>query len=393
MDTTSINSLIDSVKDDVIAWRRHFHQYPELSYQETKTSQFVYDTLSALGNLEVSRPTPTSVLARLTGAKPGKTLALRADMDALPIQEESGCEFASCNDGVMHACGHDAHTAMLLGAATVLSKLQHCLAGELRFLFQHAEEMQPGGSREMMAAGVLTGADLIIGLHVMSHIPVGKVCMLSGPAMASADIFDIVITGKGGHSSQPHLVIDPIAIAAQVMTNLQHLVSRNLDPMEQLVFSITTIHGGSAYNIIPDTVTLQGSVRSFDRKVRSMAAELIERISSGVAAAHGATSQLDYKYGYDAVINDPAIAKVVEETVVQLWGREALHTMDPLMGSEDFSFYLSEVPGAFIFIGAANPSKYEVYPLHNSHVAFDEDCLDTGVRLTVHGALQLLSQK
>ena len=393
MDTTDINQLIAAVKDDVIAWRRHFHKYPELSYQETKTSQFVYDKLCALGNLEVSRPTPTSVMARLTGAKPGKTLALRADMDALPIQESSECEFASCHDGIMHACGHDTHTAMLLGTATVLSRLQSQIQGEVRFLFQHAEEMQPGGSREMMAAGVLQDVDQIMGLHVMSHIPVGQVGIVYGPAMAAADTFDLIITGKGGHASQPHLVIDPIAIAAQVVTNLQHVVARNADPQEKLVVAVTTIHGGTAYNIIPDTVTIQGSVRSFDKKTRAMAAEMIERIGSGIATTHGATCKVIYNFGYDSVTNDLAMTKVVEETVVKLWGDEAVHTMPPLMGSEDFSFYLNEIPGTFIFIGGANPAKHDIYPLHNARVVIDEGCLDSGVKLSVHAALKLLSQE
>lgn len=392
MDVIAINQLIDSVREDVIAWRRHFHQYPELSFQEEKTSQFVYDKLCSLGNLEVSRPTKTGIAARLTGNKPGKTLALRADMDALPIQEESGFEFTSRHPGAMHACGHDAHTAMLLGTATVLSRLQSHLQGEIRFLFQHAEEMQPGGARQMVEAGALRGVDRILGLHVMNHIPVGKIGLVSGPAMAAADTFDITVEGKGGHSSQPHLVVDPIAIGAQVVTNLQHITARNLNPLEKLVVAVTAVHGGSTYNIIPDTIKLQGSVRSFTKEARSLAAESIERIARSVAAAHGATCQVEYSYGYDAVHNDPAITKVVKETVVDLWGQEALYNMDPMMGSEDFSFYLREgVKGCFILIGAANPDKYAVHPLHSARMAIDEDALATGVRLTVHAALKLLS--
>ena len=244
----------------------------------------------------------------------------------------------------------------------------------------------------MIGAGVLEGVSQIMGLHVMSHIPVGQVGIVYGSAMAAADTFDLIITGKGGHASQPHLVTDPIAIAAQVVTNLQHVVARNADPQEKLVVAATTIHGGTAYNIIPDTVTIQGSVRSFDKKIRAMAAEMIDRIGTGIAATHGATCKVIYNFGYDSVTNDPAMTKAVEDTVVEFWGSEAVHTMPPLMGSEDFSFYLNDIPGAFIFIGGANPAKYDIYPLHNARVVIDDACLDTGVRLTVHAALKLLSQ-
>lgn len=392
MEHATVDPLIDSVRQTVISWRRHLHQHPEPSFQEENTSRFVQEHLNALGNLEVSRPTKTSVLGCLKGGKPGKTVALRADIDALPIQEETGCEFASLTPGLMHACGHDAHTAMLLGTATVLSRLQPQLQGEVRFLFQHAEETQPGGARQILETDALQGVDRILGLHVMSHIPVGQFGLLYGPAMAAADTIDILIEGKGGHSSQPHLVVDPIAIGAQVITNLQHIVSRNLNPMDKLVISITTVHGGTVYNITPDTMKLQGSIRSFTHEARSLAAELTGRISRGIVAAHGATCKIEYFYGYDPVYNDPEVTKTVEETIVELWGKEALFRMDPLMGSEDFSFYLKQIPGCFVFVGAANPEKFEIQPLHNSRMVIDEGAMDYGVRLTVHAALKLLSQ-
>ena len=387
---TNVDDLIAQVHDKVITWRRHLHKHPELSYQEEKTAQFVYDTLCALGNLEVTRPTKTSVMARLIGGRPGKVLALRADMDALAVQEENNFEFVSQNDGVMHACGHDAHTAMLLGTATILSQLQDQIQGEVRFLFQHAEELFPGGSRELIRAGAMSGVDRIIGLHVMSHIPVGKIGIIYGPAMASSDTFDAIIQGRGGHASQPHVTVDPIAVGSQVVTNLQHIVSRGVDPLEKLVVSVTTFHGGTANNIIPDTVTLQGSIRSFSKDVRMQAAEQIDRVFAGITAAHGASYTLKYNYGYDSVNNDPAITKIIEETVEELWGKEAVINMAPLMGGEDFAFYLNEAPGCFVFLGAGNPEQGVVYPMHHPKFTIDEASLAIGVKLSVHAALKLL---
>jgi amidohydrolase len=227
MDKENVRSLLDSVADDVIQWRRHLHKYPELSFQEEKTAAFVYERLQSFGNLELSRPTRTSVVARLVGAQPGPVIGLRADMDALAIQEENDFPFASAVPGVMHACGHDGHTAMLLGAASVLSRLRDQIRGEVRFIFQHAEEMHPGGAREMVEAGVAEGIDAMLAIHLMAYIPVGKIGIAYGPVTANSDRFEITIQGKGGHASAPHTAIDPVAIGAQVIANLQQIVSRN----------------------------------------------------------------------------------------------------------------------------------------------------------------------
>ncbi len=224
------------MRDTVIAWRRQLHQNPELSFHEERTAQFVADTLASFGGLEISRPTRTSVVARLVGAKPGRVLAMRADIDALPIEERNTHEFVSRNPGVMHACGHDGHTAMLLGAAKVLASRRDELAGELRFVFQHAEELNPGGAEELVNAGVMDGVDLIVGAHLWLPMPYGKVGVRAGALMASPDNFRITITGSGGHAAIPHETIDSIAIAAQVVTNLQHVVSRNVDPLAAALF-------------------------------------------------------------------------------------------------------------------------------------------------------------
>ncbi|WP_277601320.1 M20 family metallopeptidase [Brevibacillus marinus] len=384
-----INALLEAVEADVIRWRRYFHQYPELSFQERKTAQYVYETLQSFGHLEISRPTETSVVARLIGRQPGKVLALRADMDALPIAEENPFPFASQNPGVMHACGHDGHTAMLLGAAKILVQLKDRLKGEVRFIFQHAEEQHPGGAQELVKAGVIEGVDEIIGIHLQSLIPVGKIVISTGPVTANSDRFDITIQGKGGHASQPHETIDPIVVGSQVVTNLQQIVSRGCDPFAQLVVSVTQFHGGSAYNVIPDTVTLKGSVRSLSAEVREHARQSIEQIVQGVAAAHRATYTFDYRMGYSSVVNHPEVTEKLRQIAGEVFGQSALHTMPPSMGGEDFSAFSQKVPACYVWLGAGNQAKGIVYPHHHPRFNIDEDSLIMGVKLFVHAAVGL----
>ncbi|MEW9671837.1 M20 family metallopeptidase [Ammoniphilus sp. 3BR4] len=385
-----LNEKLEMVKDDVIAWRRYLHQYPELSFQEEKTSQFVYETLQSFGNLELSRPTRTSVVARLLGREPGKVLAMRADMDALPIQEENEFPFASQNPGIMHACGHDGHTAMLLGAAKILSHWKDQIKGEIRFIFQHAEELPPGGAQEMVKEGVMEGVDRVFGIHLMSTVPFGKIGIGYGTMTSANDTFSIRIQGKGGHSSMPNDTIDPIAIGAQVVSNLQHIASRNCDPMEKFVLSVTSFHGGDALNVIPDTVTLGGSVRSFNPKLRDHVPELMEKIIKGITEAHGASYQFDYQRGYSPVINDDKVTNLIEETILDVWGEDTLLKIPPMMGSEDFSAFANEVPGCFIFVGAGNREKGIIYPHHHPKFTVDEDSLEIGVKLFVNSAFKLL---
>ena len=262
IEAATLDDRIREVKDDVVGWRRHLHRNPELSFHEEETSRFVHATLLSFGGLELSRPTPTSVVARLVGDHPGPTVALRADMDALPITEENDSEFVSRNPGVMHACGHDGHTAMLLGAARILSGMRDEISGEVRFLFQHAEETYPGGAEEMVRAGAMEGVDAVIGIHLWSGLPAGKVGIVHGPMMASPDTFEISVKGDGGHAAMPHQTVDAIAIGAQVVTNLQHVVSRETDPTENVVVSVTKFVGGTTHNVIPGTVEMTGMVRS-----------------------------------------------------------------------------------------------------------------------------------
>lgn len=383
--------ILRQVKEEVIEWRRHLHQYPELSFQEEKTAQFVFEKLESFGNLELSRPTPTSVMARLIGNKPGKVIAIRADMDALPIQEKNTFPYASKNPGVMHACGHDGHTAMLLGTAKVLSTMKDEIAGEVRFLFQHAEEVLPGGAEEMVAAGVMDGVDAVIGSHLWSSLETGKIGIVYGPMMAAPDVFRITIQGKGGHAASPHQTVDSIAIGAQVVTNLQHIVSRKTDPLERLVVSVTQFIAGTTHNIIPEKAEIVGTVRSFNPELRKEVPGWIEQIVKGITTAHGATYQFSYEYGYRPVINDQKITKIVEETVREIFGEETIAYLEPNMGGEDFSAFQQKAPGCFFYTGSGNPEKESTYPHHHPRFTIDEDALENGMKVFIYSTFKLLA--
>jgi amidohydrolase len=383
----------DAVRDTVVAWRRQLHQQPELSFHEVLTSAFVADTLAGFGGLEVSRPTPTSVVARLVGRTEGRVLAMRADMDALPIQEANEHAFVSRTPGVMHACGHDGHTAMLLGAAQVLVSRRDELDGEVRFIFQHAEELPPGGAQEMVDAGVLNEVDLVIGAHLWLPLAVGQVSVKAGPLMASPDNFRIVIEGAGGHAAMPQVTVDSIAIAAQVVTNLQHVVSRAVDPLASAVVSVTRIAGGTTFNVIPGTVELDGTVRTFDPELRKRVPELMERVIAGVTAAHGARYRFELQRGYHPVVNADDAAELLRRAATRALGAEALTDAVPTMGGEDFSAYQQKVPGAFFFIGARNEERGIVHPHHHECFDLDERALDHGTRIFVAAAEEYLGAR
>lgn len=383
-----LDAAIEQVTESVVEWRRHLHKNPELSFHEEKTSQFVYDTLLGFGGLELSRPTPTSVVARLIGAQTGPVLALRADMDALPITEENTFDFVSNNPGVMHACGHDGHTATLLGVAKVLVGLKHHIRGELRFLFQHAEELFPGGGEEMVNAGVMNGVDAVIGAHLWAGDEVGQVLVKSGALMAAPDTFYITIKGRGGHAAHPSETVDSIAIGAQVVTNLQHIVSRNIDALDNVVVSVTQFIGGTAHNIIPGTVELCGTVRTFKEELRQHVPELMERVIKGVTEAHGADYEFKYDRGYRPVINDEQLTEKLKAAIVEALGADAVVDAKQTMGGEDFSAYGQKAPSCFFFIGAGNKAKGIVYPHHHPRFTIDEQALAIGVRAFVYAALK-----
>ena len=357
------------VDEDVIAWRRHLHRHPEVSFEEHETSAFVASTLEGFG-VETSRPTETSVLGRLRGAASGPTVALRADIDALPIHEESGVEFASERPGAMHACGHDGHTAMLLGAAKTLAAEG----------VPHGEELAPGGARDMIAAGVMEGVDFVYGCHLWTPLAYGKVAAVPGDWMAAADFFEITISGRGGHAGLPHTAVDTIACAAELVGSLQHIVARRIDPLQPAVVTIGSIHAGDAPNVIPGEAKLTGTARSFDPDVRALIPKLIEEIGHGVCAAHGATFELRFVYGYKPVVNDAEATELVRSVV-----RDELVDLDPIMGGDDFSAYQAEAPGCYAFVGAGGAFAH-----HHPRFVIDELALAIGTRLHVDVARRVL---
>jgi amidohydrolase len=371
-----------TVDEQVVEWRRHLHRHPEPSYEEHETAAFVAATLAGFGGaIEVERPTETSVLGRLRGAASGPTIALRADIDALPIAEQSGVEFASERAGVMHACGHDGHTAMLLGAARTLSQ-QGIEAGEVRFLFQHAEERPPGGARELVEAGAMDGVDLVYGCHLWTPLEYGKVAARPGPFMAAADFFTLTITGRGGHAALPHTAIDTVAAAAAVVTELQHVVARRIDPLQPAVVTVGSLRAGDAPNVIPGRAELTGTTRSFDPDVRERLPRLIEQVATGVCAAHGAECELDYELGYLPVVNDARATALVRRAI----GDRAAE-LDPVMGGDDFSALLARAPGCYAFVGAGGE-----FPHHHPRFRIDERALAIGTRLHVDVARSALAE-
>jgi amidohydrolase len=383
--------LVDPVAEQMVEWRRHLHMHPELSFHEHETAAFISGVLSGLAGVEVSSPTPTSVMGVLRGgAGEGPTVALRADIDALPIQEENDFAFRSQNDGVMHACGHDGHTAMLLGAATVLAPLAPQLRGEIRFVFQHAEELLPGGALDVIRAGALDGVDLITGCHLISILALGHIAAPEGPCMAAADMFTLTIFGKGGHGAMPQQSVDPVAVGAQVVTNLQHIVSRRTSPLESVVVSVTQFHGGTADNIIPDTVKLGGTVRTFDEAARERTKAAMEQTIAGIAAAHGAGVELDYVDGYDPVVNDARVAQLVAGAVEQVDGVE-LVDIEPITGGDDMTYYLQQTPGAYFFVGTRSEEAGSTFPHHHPRFTIDERSLPHGAETLVRSALAALA--
>jgi amidohydrolase len=379
---------IKVVLPQVVAWRRHFHQYPELSFQEVETTKLIVQEMEKLGNLKISRPTATGVVARLDGAEPGPTIALRADIDALKMPELTGLEYASRHEGVMHSCGHDAHTAMLLGAVSVLSKNQQSLKGSFVFIFQPAEEQPPGGAIAMVQANVLDGVDAILGQHVSPIVGVGHVGLLAGPSSANADCFEIVVSGRGGHAAHPHLCVDPIPVATQIVTAMQQIVSRAVNPLEQAVVSVTRINGGTADNIIPDTVVIGGTVRTYTAENRQKIHDRIGAIATMLSESEGCTASVNYTFGYPSTVNTKTHVDAICEMADRFYGPGAAITIDPSMGGEDFSYYLEKVPGCFMFLGIKNPEKGCIFPGHNTKYLLDEDAFAMGVTLMVNGALR-----
>ncbi len=385
---TSIHSIAQKYHQSIIDLRRYFHSFPELSYQEFNTQERIIKELAALG-IAGHAIAQTGVIAELQGGKPGKTIAIRADMDALELVDECGQPYQSQNYGVCHACGHDGHIAMLIGVAKILVELKEEVTGNIRFLFQPSEEQFPGGAEAMIREGALQGVDAIIGAHLWEPVNIGTIGISFGRFMASPDEFTITIKGRGGHGSMPHQTVDALLTVAQLAVALQTIVSRNVDPLEQAVVSLGSIKSGDAYNIIPDTAVLKGTVQSFEPSVRALIFERIEQITKGICLASGAAYEFEKILGFPPLINNADYSKVIGEAGAIVLGKNNVLTINPVMGGEDFSKYLEKVPGAFFFIGVGNSGKGIVYPQHHPKYDIDEEALRYGMEIMATAALML----
>lgn len=371
--------------------RRQFHAHPEVSQYEQETARRVQEELEAIGGYTLRTGIGgNGILADLEGGQPGPKVALRADMDALQITEETGLPFASQNPGVMHACGHDNHITMLLGAARLLAQYKDQLKGSVRLIFQPAEELSPvGGSRSMMEAGALEGVDAVFGLHVWPELPMGTFGTKAGPLMASSDHFSVLIDGRSSHGAKPDAGLDAVVAGAQFVTAAQTIVSRNTDPLQSAVITIGRINGGTRYNIVAGECDLEGTCRTFNPKVRQMVERRLQEVLDGVCTLSGCTGELKYERGYCSVMNDPQQADYLLKTAAELFGEDkAVRVEEPSMCAEDFAFYLTEKPGAFAWLGTALPDE-EAWPLHNCHFTAPEDILWRGSALLAQMALNM----
>jgi len=362
-----LKKAIDALTGEMIGWRREFHRHPEVAYTEEWTSAAVRKILEGLG-LPVASCAKPGLRAVLEGAAGGTTVALRADMDALPIQEEGDKPYISLNPGAAHACAHDGHMAILLVVAKVLAARKNAFKGRVVFLFQPSEERTPGGAKPMIEEGALDGVDAVFGLHLWQSLPTGVLGIVKGPMMAQADDFKIVVKGKGGHGSMPQMTVDPILVAAQLVVSLQSIVSRNVDPLKPAVLSFGSVNGGTIFNVIPSEVTMTGTVRTFDADLQRMIEGRMRAIIEDTCCAFGASAEFRYQEGYPPLVNDARMAEFVLETARAALGGDRIKSIEPVMGGEDFAYFLRKVPGAFWFFGMGDGMPH---PHH--HPAFDID--------------------
>lgn len=388
----SIKEIAQKYESYIIETRRKFHQYPETSFQETKTCQMICEELKEMG-ITPRVVCKTGVIAEIGDrSRSGKTVALRADIDGLKILEETGAEYASRNEGYMHACGHDAHIAINLTCARMLKELEHELNGSVRLIFQPSEE-NVNGAECMVNSGALDGVDTIYGTHVWSDIEAGKFSVEAGPRLAAADYFVVKIKGKSAHGSQPHKGIDPISAAAAVVNNVQVAIYREISALESVVVNFCQIHGGNADNIIPEEVVIGGTARTFSQEVRDRVPEIMGRVIRETAKAYGAEGTVEFRFGSAPVVNDTVCAKRAEKTIVEQYGQDTLVDFEKIMVGEDFSEYLKIVPGVFALLGVRNERIGANHPQHSCHYAMDESVLIRGAVAAVSYAMDYLMQQ
>ncbi|MFB0565221.1 MAG: M20 family metallopeptidase [Candidatus Aminicenantaceae bacterium] len=377
---------VKAINGKLIEWRRDFHRHPEIAYQEHRTSSVIRKFLETL-NIPVKPFAETGLRGILEGIPGGKTVALRADMDALPLKEEGEREYISENPEACHACAHDGHMAILMGVAQLLTKKKDKFKGKVVFLFQPSEERIPGGAKKMIEEGALKGVDAIFGLHLWQPLPSGTIGIVKGAMMAAPDQFSLRVIGKGGHGSMPQTTVDPILVASHLVVNLQSIVSRNVDPLKSAVVSLGTIEGGTINNIIPCEVTLSGTVRTFDPELRGFMEERVREIVERTCHTFGATSEFKYERGYPPLINDDAMADLVLDVANKTLGEESIKKIDPVMGGEDFAYFLQKVPGAFLFFGMGDGMEF---PHHHPGFDLDERALPQAALFMTSLALEYL---
>jgi amidohydrolase len=387
----NISAEVRALSSTMIEIRRDLHQHPELGFQEVRTSGVVAKRLTNSGFTVRTSLGKTGVTGFLKGGKPGKTVLLRADMDALPIQEQADVPWKSRSQGVMHACGHDAHTAMLLTAAEILAKELPRLSGNLFLVFQPAEELLIGAPA-MLKDGALEDvkADAAFAVHLMNRLPAGNVAVRSGPVMTSADKLELTVTGRGGHGANPQNAIDPVVAAAQVITALQTLVSRETPPLSTAVLSITTLKAGMAFNIIPDTVEMTGTFRCYDAKLRETLLASLQRTAEGVASALRCTARVRNEYLTPAVNNDPAVTQIAREAATEIAGKDRVTEWEPLTGSDDLAYFWQQIPGCYAFVGSGKTDGSPSPANHNAKFDIDESALAIGADLLVRAARRVL---
>jgi len=380
-----IRPEIQALQTDLVQWRRGFHQRPELAFTEKLTSDFVIRKLQEWGIPHQTEIAETGVVALIEGGNPGKVLGIRADLDALPVQEENNVPYRSQHDGIMHACGHDGHTAIALGTAYYLWQHRQEITGTVKIIFQPAEE-GPGGAKPMIEAGVLNNPDVdaMIGLHLWNNLPLGTIGVKDGALMAAVELFKCHLQGKGGHGAMPHQTIDAVVLSAQIVNTLQTIVARNIDPTQSAVVTVGELKAGSAMNVIADSAYLSGTVRYFNTDLENYMGQRVEAIIAGICQSHGASYDLNYWRMYPPVINDARVTDLVRsvaQTVVET--PTGVVPECQTMGSEDMSFFLEQVPGCYFFLGSANPELRLNYPHHHPRFDFDETALGMGVEMFV----------
>ena len=382
-----VSQEILALEQEMIGWRRWLHKNAELSFREVQTTQFIENTLRSFGITDIERPTATGLVAKIRGTKAGKPAAIgiRADIDALPIQEKNDLPFCSQNVGVMHACGHDGHAAMLLAAAKVLQAHRDQVCGEVRLLFQHAEELPPGGAIEMVRAGAADGLDAVLGLHLSSVFPTGQFGVRAGALTANTDRFDITIHGRGGHCAYPEQCIDVVTTGAQLVLALQTLVSRRVAANAPTVLSVCQVSAGNAYNILPDSMTITGTTRCLGPAARKFMRSEMERITKGVAQSAGADYDFGWQEGYPSVMNDEKLTALAQSVLEKRFGKAQTFAMEPLMPGEDYPYFLEDGkrPGFFVELGTRNEDLGCDRPHHNPGYRMDESALKFGAQYFV----------